>query len=293
MRVNDIWSFIQMREAVRIGKEKGVPRPWTADPILSTYRFCNVHRENDRVTKELAPLIRSASPDAWFHCTIGRLLNNPGSVAEVVKPGNVTWNMKGFVETLHKRRDRDHKIFNAAYIVSTNGIAMDKILYIASRVLDPLWKMRGAVRPLPGDTLDVFHKRLMKFDGLGSFIAGQIVGDLKFCAGYLNNAPDWWTWAASGPGSRRGLNRVMDLPKETSWDEMEWRSTLRELHVGINKKVGAQRAISKISAQDLQNCLCEFDKYERARTGEGTPKQLYREHHIRNTKSHRPLGELP
>jgi hypothetical protein len=30
-------------------------------------------------------------------------------------------------------------------------------------------------------------------------------------------------------------------------------------------------------AQDLQNCLCEFDKYERARLGEGTPKQIYKE----------------
>lgn len=37
------------------------------------------------------------------------------------------------------------------------------------------------------------------------------------------------------------------------------------------KKAG----ILRLSAQDLQNCLCEFDKYERVRLGEGRPKQLY------------------
>lgn len=31
----------------------------------------------------------------------------------------------------------------------------------------------------------------------------------------------------------------------------------------------------KLCAQDIQNCLCEFDKYERVRLGEGAPKQRY------------------
>ena len=30
-----------------------------------------------------------------------------------------------------------------------------------------------------------------------------------------------------------------------------------------------------IHAQALQNCLCEFDKYERVRLGEGRPRNNY------------------
>jgi hypothetical protein len=30
-----------------------------------------------------------------------------------------------------------------------------------------------------------------------------------------------------------------------------------------------------LHAQDIQNCLCEFDKYMRVKLGQGTPKQLY------------------
>ena len=30
-----------------------------------------------------------------------------------------------------------------------------------------------------------------------------------------------------------------------------------------------------LHAQDVENCLCEFDKYERTRLGEGRPRSLY------------------
>ena len=50
---------------------------------------------------------------------------------------------------------------------------------------------------------------LAGFHGLGGgFISGQIVADMKYVAP-LRDAPDWWNFAVSGPGSRRGLNRVL------------------------------------------------------------------------------------
>jgi hypothetical protein len=42
------------------------------------------------------------------------------------------------------------------------------------------------------------------------------------------------------------------------------------LQEAVNKKLP-----EPLHAQDLQNCLCEFDKYERARLGQGVPKQIY------------------
>ena len=40
MRADDLIAFIKEREAIRIAKEAGQPRPWTSDAILNTYRFC-------------------------------------------------------------------------------------------------------------------------------------------------------------------------------------------------------------------------------------------------------------
>ena len=86
---------------------------------------------------------------------------------------------------------------------------------------------------------------------------------------------DFHTFAASGPGSKRGLNRVMGRRTESHWPEREFREVLAILRNRVNKKL-LWWAGHPITAQDLQNCLCEFDKYERARLGEGRPKQKYR-----------------
>jgi hypothetical protein len=109
---------------------------------------------------------------------------------------------------------------------------------------------------------------LTQFDGLGSFIAAQIIADLKYMPP-LDKAKDWHTFASSGPGSRRGLNRVCGRAVNESWTEDKWRAALTALQEKIKPL--------EMHAQDLQNCLCEFDKYERVRLGEGEPKQIYRE----------------
>ena len=72
-------------------------------------------------------------------------------------------------------------------------------------------------------------------------------------------------------GSRRGLNRVCGHPVDSAWREEHWRAMLRALRDSTN----ARLKMEPLTAQDIQNCLCEFDKYERARLGEGRPKQKY------------------
>ena len=271
MRTKELAKFILERESVRMKKETGAPRPWTKDEILNTYRFCNVHREDDRVTRWLRDNWYGAfGKDEWFAAVVARLFNYPDSLAAVkrfaapFKPGAMRL-------VLHNRKAAGLKNFNAAYIVSTNGVAMEKVDYIIDCVLMPLWVAKD-MRPTSGISLASYHERLMKFDGLGSFIAAQVVGDLKYMAP-LTQAPDWWTWAASGPGSRRGLNRILNLEINSSWSEPVWLNVLTELRAALLPMLRDM----ELHAQDLQNCLCEFDKYERARTGEGRPKQLYKE----------------
>jgi hypothetical protein len=43
--------FVGERETIRLRRESGQPRPWTDDPILAAWSFCNVRREDDRVSR--------------------------------------------------------------------------------------------------------------------------------------------------------------------------------------------------------------------------------------------------
>jgi 5-hmdU DNA kinase, helical domain len=104
-------------------------------------------------------------------------------------------------------------------------------------------------------------------------MAAQIVANMKYVEP-LRSANDWMTFAASGPGSRPGLNRVLGRPVKANWTEDRWRATFRTLQDAITPEL-ERIGITRLHGQDLQNCLCEFDKYERCRLGEGKPKRRY------------------
>lgn len=271
--LKELTGFIAERERVRIKKEAGKPAPWTKDPILNTYRFCNIHREDDRVSRWIASEIRTPfanEPDLWFATVVARLLNLPASLT-AVRDVLLPWQPKKFTTRLQAMKKLNQNVFNAAYIVSTNGVAMDKVEYLVERVLNPLWRDRKRLRPTVNDTLEGWHLLLMTYDGLGSFMAAQVVADMKYAAP-LDKAEDWWTFAASGPGSRRGLNAVMGVDSEATWRRGAWEEALGNLARAVKHPL-AKVGIA-LHNQDLQNCLCEYFKWYKVRDG-GRPKQLY------------------
>lgn len=261
------------REAMRCKKEAGAPRPWTDDDILGAYRFCNVRREDDRVTRWISTHWREPhleDPDLWFAMCVARFVNWPDTLEELGWP--VPWDYTRFLQIMRNRRQAGEKLYGGAYMIraASGEPGLDKPSYQVRDVFNVLWWARERLRPEEGDTLCAYHTLLGQFHGLGSFMAAQVVADAKY-APPLVTAPDWWTFAASGPGSRRGLNRVLGRPVNSPWQEEDWRLALHEMPVrGLCHGV-----LGRLHAQDLQNCLCEWDKYERTRLGEGRPRARY------------------
>lgn len=258
-------GFIIERHKVYLARTAGKPKPWTQDHMLQQYKFTNVYRELDRVTKWIEVNWRTPyENDAhlWFAMVVARLVNWPPTLLEisssVFEKHKVKWNPEKFVMAMHRRKDADEQVFSGAYIVSTNGRAMDKAEYLASEVLTPLWDARSNLTAAP--TLEKLHQWLMKFQGMGSFMAAQVVADMKYTP-LWQDAADWHTWAASGPGSRRGLNIVCGRPVDAPMNERVWLQTLQALRTIVNKKL--PKSWERLHAQDLQNCLCEFSKYTR------------------------------
>tara|TARA_Y100001947_G_scaffold158780_1_gene173031 strand:- start:1495 stop:2382 length:888 start_codon:yes stop_codon:yes gene_type:complete len=287
MRVKDFCNFIEARERYRTARELRHPRyadthpklvlknQRNRDPIIEEYRFCNVRRNDDRVTRYVQNQFMQdfrTSPEAWFAITMARLFNNVDTLAtlqhaEVVLPFNPT----AAIGVLRARETLGLRVFNPAYIVSTNGRKIDKIEYVINHVLKPMWRDKAKISRaiIDASDLDEVHKILQAQNGLGSFMAAQVVADLKYIN--PNSWPDFHTFAASGPGSKRGLNRVFERDVKAPLSEREFRDKLTLLR----ERTNARLKMEPITAQDIQNCLCEFDKYERVRLGEGKPKQKY------------------
>jgi len=267
-------KFIIERHAIYERKKKGLPKPWTKDPILQNYRFCNVYRELDTVTQWVAKYWREPhefDPDLWFAMAVARLVNWPETLEDLGYP--VPWSEQEFIFTMQARKDKGLQLYNGAYMISTHGVKMDKAKYLATKALTPMWGNRHKVRPKMNESLFTLHERLIAQRDLASFMSGQIIADLKYAKPY-RGAKDWYTFAVSGPGSRRGLSRLMGWGPNYNWKEKYWYQVLMELKAAIDPVI-AKVKMPKLHAQDLQNCLCEFDKYERVRRGEGRPKSTY------------------
>lgn len=272
--VRRVVRFIVEREAIRLKKESGAPKPWTQDKILRNYRFTCVRREDDKVTRWIAANWRmpfAKHEHLWFAMCVARYINWPATLELLEWP--VPWKRVTTLARLKQQAARG-QVFGGAYFLNSIG---PKIESIVNDRLTPLWEKRKEITDSLGRALtlqqmyEVFHSQF----GFGSFMAGQIVADLKYVGRYRTFA-DWETWAVSGPGSKRGLNRHCGLPVNSPWRESVWHATLLTLRERINHVLVHEYGWEPLHAQDIQGiACCEYDKMERARLGEGRPKTKY------------------
>lgn len=258
-------AFVTERWELHLRRKSGAPPPWTADPILCQYKFCNVRREDDRVTRWvhnhwLYP--HQDDPMLWFAMYFARVFNNLGTLEDIGYP--VPWTaarrakLKWCVE---QRKANGLGFMSRAYMVTTHKRKVPVLGYYCD-IFDELWASRRVVSPYMygGNELAGLYAVLRAQSGLGSFMAAQVVADCKWTPALLR-ARDWRTFAASGPGSRRGLNRLCGAELRGYWNEENWHAGLLELRTAALPKL--PKALQKLDAQNLQNCLCEFDKYRR------------------------------
>lgn len=296
-KVRAMGVFMTLRHQVYLDRIAGKPAPWTDDPVLNKYRFCNIFRELDTVTVWIRKNIREPfanHPDLWFMLAIARYINHPETLAEMIDtkqwPSHPDFEPSWITTALEHRAARGDKVYTGAYMIRAESdrkkhwYNWSKHRYIGEIVLGRLWEQRDQiVALLQGElgeaTLEGVWDRVCNnsyFIGWGGFMTYEWVTDLRHTR-YLCNAPDIHTWANAGPGAVRGLNRLFERPldhgikKDASNKEMrllmDW---MNDYHNGAWPV-----AFPRLEMRDVEHSLCEFDKYQRVLAGEGKPRSIY------------------
>ncbi len=280
--------FIKEREKVRVLKEGGYPKPWTDDEILQQYRFCNVRRMDDKVSRWLKEWWYQPHynhPNMLVACVIARHFNvihvfdAITSYVFGTSRMDTKYRPAEALAAIQKIKARGQTVFNGAYMIHADKSA-DKSEMVINRVVQPFYDKPPA---LDYTSMERCVEKLTTFWNIGSFMAGQIVADLRWAThgGYDNNPvrrEDAWadrkTWAPIGPGSKRGMNRLLERDLAASLSQEEFTTHLSALMVECKAKL-PKEIHSRLEAMDYQNCLCETDKLNRVLNGEGKPKQRY------------------
>lgn len=255
----------------------------SSDYRMNQIRFCNVRREDDKVTKALRATWMKPmdnQDDLPLVGILARRLNSVDAFTYLERPKEFT------TEYLYPRikeavaaAGKNTIVNTAAYKVAglmgnydgapdgarTHSWALSKLTQKTSEA----WYTLAYGRP---STLEEAHKQIMALPGAGSFMAAQVVADLKHTQ-YLADAPDWMGWAAPGPGSIRGLNWYFDGAEVGKTNDGNFLDRLHRMPSEVEPYLSA--VVPKISAQDYQNVMCEFDKYNRFYDIENTGK-VYR-----------------
>lgn len=258
------------RQAIKLKRERGDKPPWTGDYVLGNYRFCNVHRRDDRVSKWIIdnlfePL--KGRPEVFWASYVARWLNKIETL-EAVKDLIVDGQD---LEAMRKRlREIDSTVFGAAYIIQS-PTGMDKIdgIVWAMGNVTKSWK-DGVELAQFHNRMEIVHRWLQQFPHMGPFMAYQVVCDLTYTH-LLNNAEDKMTWTCAGPGAARGLGwLVKDNPDTFNYtskaDQGMMLATMQAVLAA--SEVHWPNEFGPWELATVQHWSCEYDKWRRGQNGE-------------------------
>jgi len=267
--------WIEERERIRYLKEdlKQDP-PWTEDPILKEFKFCQVFREDDRTTRWFRTHMREPlrnSPEV-FMATIAFRFFNLIETGRTLLDNNlhIDWDRPKAIEEIKK----NPKWITGAYIVKSPN-RMDKVTGVTECV-SHIWDDReNIIKQLESfTTLEEAWRFLMQYPYIGPFVSYEMVTDLRHTY-LLENATDICSWGNPGPGAMRGLNRLTGRPLEFCKRSWDWHSEMLDLYDWCSQKLDLSKLNYPFEMREVEGGLCEFDKYSRILKGQGRTRSVY------------------
>lgn len=276
--------YIREREKIRQAKVVNQKFPWSADPILSTYKFTNVLRYYDKTTQWglnnwYLPNIDEDLKIQALNCMIFRFFGTIDFAQEIgyQRDFNPEFLLKKADESLSSGK----KVFTGAYIITNMGLSKPKQEVVVHHFLTPFWNQINRIIEVATTSNSWEHtlNLLMGMPGYGPFMAKEVGLDLQFTR-VLRNCTDGKTWSPAGPGAIRGLNRLLGRDVDTAMRQPEALTHMRYLTQMVFKEMfqypEMKQTMDEFGVTDTQFNLCEFDKYMRVLKGQGRPRSMYR-----------------
>jgi hypothetical protein len=280
MDASGYFATARERYQIKLRREAGQPFPWTDDPVFQKYRFCHVHREDDRTTKWLREHVRDPLSKIGNKLRIVESILifrwfNRVETGEFVEDLLISgWN----TEEARSRLADVRPIVTGAYMIKTEyGMnKLDGVLYLIEKALPKLPRMIEHW----GTTLEEPTDDLTLISGIGRFLAYEIVTDLRWTP-VLNQATDVMKWANAGPGCAHGLGLVYNNEK-WQWNRAkeehraEMNTFMQELLVMSQDPANWPAEWPQWEMRTVEHWACEFFKWHTGHEGKRL-KRRFRE----------------
>jgi hypothetical protein len=271
-RIYDIyWHFASERQAAFERRVNGEPGPWSDDPILQTFKFCNVYRAADRVSQFMISEVAyhdepCSAEDRLFQIMAFRTFSKIETWREVRRllgryPTLDDLAQCRFKDALDETRRRLGGLYTGAFILCATDAYGQRLkhhnhveLFRHMFLHDQLGKQM-----LEAHSLRQVYELLHQYPLMGDFMSYQTAIDLNY-SDLINFSENEFT--QPGPGSLRGINKAfVDLGGYTPAEAIQWMVDNQEREFErLGLPFGGLWG-RPLHAIDCQGLFCELDKY--------------------------------
>jgi len=289
------WHLAAERQRIFEARIGAAQPPWSTDPILCRYRFCNAFRASDRVSQYLIRDVIYApsgftSPDRVLRTILFRLFSRPQTWRLIEERcGQVriaSFDPSTIGTVLDEAMAEGTTLYTSAFILCANrayGHRRKHRNHLA--LLDAMLADHLPDRILEATSFENIYEYLLAYPLIGPFMAYQLAVDLNYGPDFDFSENDF---TVPGPGALRGLAKVFnDLGDLSPSEAIQW---LRERQETLADELDIPPPTlfgRPLQAIDCQNLLCELDKYARVKFPD------LRSDRTRIKQVFKPVGPLP
>lgn len=268
------WTFAAERQQIFERRANGEAGPWTENPILRRFKFCNTFRASDRVSQYLirdviyAPEARELpAEDVFARIVLFRLFSKESTWEALEKAtGGVrreTLDVDVLGDVLDELR-RSQSIYTAAFILAAHNVYGHPSKHRNHlELVQTMFRPGGlGARLAKARSLAEVFAALTEWPMIGDFMGYQLAVDLNYSE-YLDFDENDFTMP--GPGALRGLNKVFSDFGGATPQQLIMRMVDSQDDEFSRLGLPWQGLFGRpLHAIDCQSLFCETDKYARA-----------------------------
>jgi 5-hmdU DNA kinase, helical domain len=271
-RIYDLyWYFASQRQRIFERRVAGTPPPWTDDPILQAFKFCNVYRAADRVSQHLIRDVcyhqEPCQPeDRLFQIVAFRTFSRVqtwrsvrGSLGRHPTIDDLA--NGSFAQALEHAKQANGRLYTGAFILCANNAYRQPSKHRNHVELfrHMFCQDNLGARLLTAGSLREVYTLLRGYPLMGEFMAYQTAIDLNYSS-LINFSENAFT--QPGPGALRGIRKAFEhlggySPAELiGWMVDRQEEEFARLGLPFTGLWGRP-----LHAIDCQGLFCELDKY--------------------------------
>lgn len=271
---DSFWRFAAERQKIFFARANGEQRPWSNDPILSTFKFTNAYRASDRVSQYLIKsVIYTSDTDSadlnnvFFRILVFKLFNKIETwemlCAQLGDPTWCSYRYSDYDRVLSNALRSGAAIYSAAYIMASGHeqFGVERKHQSHLKLIELMISECVPQRLRECKTMRHAFELLRLYPLIGDFLAYQLVTDINYSL--LTDFSEM-EFTMPGPGARDGIRKCFSSLGGLSEAEIIKLMTERQEYEFDRLDINFQNLWGRsLQLIDIQNLFCEVDKYAR------------------------------